>query len=238
MALLVAHRIVRDAMTEQLIAGDSLPPEHVMLEKYEIGRGTLREALRLLEFEGVITLKPGPKGGPILTTPDASHLASSLVLLMEVNKSPFRHVFEFRVGLEPMMCRLAASRINDVSLKELRETITKMEENIDNQELHLEINRRFHDIIAWSSGNTLFGYVTESLLGIVDGSSVGVESSLVRRKATLKAHKRILKAIENHDPDLAETHMREHLEDYIEFAEKRSPGFFNAVIPWDQALNY
>jgi DNA-binding FadR family transcriptional regulator len=237
-AFLVAHRIVRDAMSAQLNAGDSLPPEHVMLEKYEIGRGTLREALRLLEFEGVITLKPGPKGGPILTTPDASHLASSLVLLMEVNKSPFRHVFEFRIGLEPMMCRLAASRIDDVSLKELRETITKMEENIDNQELHIESNRKFHDIIAWSSGNTLFGYVTESLLGIVDGTAVGVESSLIRRKTTLKGHKRILKAIENHDPDLAEIHMRAHLEDYVEFAERRSPESFNAVIPWEQTLNY
>jgi DNA-binding FadR family transcriptional regulator len=225
-------------MSEQLTAGDSLPPEHVMLERYEIGRGTLREALRLLEFEGVITLKPGPKGGPILTTPDASYLGSSLVLLLEVNKSPFRHVFEFRVGLEPMACRLAATRIDDVSLKELTETIKTMEENIDNQEIHLEANRRFHHIIARSSGNTLFSYITESLVGIVNGSSVGVESSLARRKATLKGHKRILKAIESHDPDLAEIHMREHLEDYIEFAAKRSPEALNAVIPWDRTLNF
>ena len=58
-AMLVAQRIVRDIVPGGLRPGDVLPPERAMLATYETGRGTLREALRLLEFQGVITLKPG-----------------------------------------------------------------------------------------------------------------------------------------------------------------------------------
>jgi GntR family transcriptional regulator, transcriptional repressor for pyruvate dehydrogenase complex len=237
-ALLVAHRIIRDAMKEQLVAGDLLPPEHVMLERYEIGRGTLREALRLLEFEGVIALKPGPKGGPVLLTPDASYLASSLVLLMELNKSPFRNIVEVRTGLEPMMSRFAATRIDAESLKQLRESIDQMEENLDDQEIFFDTNRRFHDIIAWSTGNTLFGYIVEALLGIVNGTAVGIENPSSSRKATLKAHKDIYEAIEARDPQRAEICMREHLEAYIDYAEKKYPDVLDRVIPWDRTLNY
>src|ERR1700733_6247644 len=86
-AMLIAQRIVHDALREHLRPGARLPAGGLMLERYEIGRGTLREALRLLEFEGVITLKPGPKGGPILLNPAASHLASTLQLLMQLNRA-------------------------------------------------------------------------------------------------------------------------------------------------------
>src|SRR5258707_5101191 len=112
-AVHVAQRIVQDVARDQLEPGDLLPPERVMLEKYEIGRGTLREALRLLEFQGVITLKPGPKGGPVLCNPDPSHLASTLVLLMQLKRAPFRSIVEVRVALEPLMSFLATQAIGD-----------------------------------------------------------------------------------------------------------------------------
>jgi len=54
--MLVAQRIVRDIMRSGMSPRDLLPPERIMIETYETGRGTLREALRLLEFQGVISL--------------------------------------------------------------------------------------------------------------------------------------------------------------------------------------
>src|SRR6476619_2287481 len=118
-ALLVAQRIVQDALREGRKPGDLLAPERTMLEKYQTGRGTLREALRLLEFQGVIALKPGPRGGPVLQDPDASHLASTLVLLMQLKDAPFRSIVEVRTAMEPMISRLAAERMSEESLAEL-----------------------------------------------------------------------------------------------------------------------
>src|SRR6266487_6303436 len=102
-AMMIAQRIVRDIVRSGMTPSDLLPPERVMLETYETGRGTLREALRLLEFQGVIALKPGPGGGPILMNPAAAHLASTLQLLMQLNQAPYRTLIEARAVLEPVL---------------------------------------------------------------------------------------------------------------------------------------
>jgi GntR family transcriptional regulator, transcriptional repressor for pyruvate dehydrogenase complex len=233
-AMLVAQRIVRDIVRGNLQARDLLPPERVMLETYQTGRGTLREALRLLEFQGVIALKPGPRGGPVVLDPDASHLASTIVLLMQLKQAPFRTIVEVRMALEPMISRLAAERISDESMAELGKTIDQMRDHLDDQEQFLEANQRFHDIIAWSSGNPLFGYVVDSVLGIMDGTVLGIDYPAPRRKAILKAHEAIYAALLQRDPAESEARMREHIEEYVGYAERKFPEVLGQVIQWDR----
>jgi GntR family transcriptional repressor for pyruvate dehydrogenase complex len=233
-AMLVAQRIMRDVVTGRLKPGNLLLPERTMLEKYQTGRGTLREALRLLEFQGVISLKPGPRGGPVLQDPDASHLASTLVLLLQLKDAPFRTIVEVRTALEPMISRLAAERMSAGALGELGDTIDIMRENLDDQITFLEANKRFHDIIAWSSGNALFGYIVDSLLGIMDGTVIGIDYPAPRRLAILDAHTAIHAALESRDPAEAGERMREHIEEYVTYAEKKFPEVLESVIRWDR----
>jgi DNA-binding FadR family transcriptional regulator len=234
--MLVAQRIIRDVASAGLKPGNLLPPERTMLEKYQIGRGTLREALRLLEFQGVIALKPGPRGGPVLQDPNASHLASTLVLLMQLKEAPYRTIVEVRTALEPMISRLAAERISDEALLELSETIDSMRENIGNQDLFLEANKRFHDVIAWSSGNPLFGYIVDSLLGILDGTVIGIDYPSPRRQAIIKAHDEILQALKARDPEASEERMREHIDQYVTYAQRKFPEVLDQVVRWDRLL--
>jgi GntR family transcriptional repressor for pyruvate dehydrogenase complex len=235
-AMLVAQRIMRDVVTERLRPGDLLLPERTMLEKYQTGRGTLREALRLLEFQGVISLKPGPRGGPVLQDPNSSHLASTLVLLMQFQKAPFRSIVEVRAAMEPMISRLAAVRMSDDGLAELGGTIEQMREHVDQQDVFLEANKRFHDIIAWSSGNPLFGYIVDSLLGIMDGTVIGIDYPRPRRVAILKAHDEIYQALLARDPDGSEERMREHIHAYVRYAERKFPELLDEVIRWDRMM--
>lgn len=235
-AMLVAQRIMRDVVAERLQPGDLLLPERTMLEKYQTGRGTLREALRLLEFQGVIALKPGPRGGPVLRDPDSTHLASTLVLLMQFQKAPFRTIVEVRTALEPMISRLAAARMSEESLDELAGTIAQMREHLDQQDRFLEANKRFHDVIAWSSGNPLFGYIVDSLLGIMDGTVIGIDYPRPRRVAIVKAHDEIHRALRDRDPAAAEDRMREHIEAYVRYAEKKYPELLDEVIRWDRMM--
>jgi GntR family transcriptional regulator, transcriptional repressor for pyruvate dehydrogenase complex len=233
-AMLVAQRIMRDVIAGRLKPGNLLLPERTMLETYQTGRGTLREALRLLEFQGVIALKPGPRGGPVLQDPDASHLASTLVLLMQLKDAPFRSIVEVRTVMEPMISRLAAERMSDESLTELGGTIDSMRENLDDQMTFLEANKRFHDIIAWSSGNPLFGYIIDSLLGIMDGTVIGIDYPAPRRVAILEAHDEIFQALKAHDVNGSEKRMREHIDAYVTYAERKFPEVLDQVIRWDR----
>lgn len=236
-AMLIAQRIVQDIVRGDVSPGDLLPPERVMLEKYETGRGTLREALRLLEFQGAIALKPGPGGGPILLDPDASHLAGTVVLLMQLKQAPFRTIAEVRSAIEPMISGLAATRIDEASLAGLDDTITQMREHLDDQHVFLEENKRFHDIIAWSSGNPLFGYLADSLLDIMDGTLIGVDYPARRREAILTAHEHVRDAIKSGDPAESESRMRDHIGEYVRYAERKFPEVLDQIVPWDRVFD-
>jgi GntR family transcriptional regulator, transcriptional repressor for pyruvate dehydrogenase complex len=234
-AMLLARRIVRDAVRDRLGPGDTLPTEREMADSYETGRATLRESLRLLEFQGVIEVRPGTGGGPVLLKPDASHLASTMILLMQLTEAPFRTVVEVRNALEPMISSLAADRISPQALSALATTINDMRDTVGDERLFLQANKQFHDIIAQSCGNALFGYLIESLLDIMDGAAVGINYPQQRRPAILRAHEKIYDALAAGDAEASEQLMRAHILEYERYAKQKFPDVLNVVIQWDRS---
>jgi GntR family transcriptional regulator, transcriptional repressor for pyruvate dehydrogenase complex len=231
-AVLVAQRIVADIQRRGKNVGDRLPPERAMLEEYQIGRGTLRESLRFLELQGVIALKPGPGGGPVVQQPDGSGLATALTLLLQFENAPFRTIAESRAGLEPMMAQLAASRMSKEQLAELRFSVEHMGEHIGDENEFLEMNKLFHDTIAHGSGNVMFGYLVESLLGMLDGSAMGIDYPEHRRAAVHEAHLGIYEAIAARDPAASAAAMHEHISAYARYAERKFPDLLDTPISW------
>jgi len=234
MALIVAQRIVRDIERQGLGPGDKLPPERMMMETYEAGRGTLRESLRFLELQGVLSFKPGPGGGPVIEKPTAENLATTLTLLLQFDDARYRVIAEAREAFEPVMAQLAASRITPERLKELGQTVTDMAEGIDDVETYLDANRRFHNVIAWASGNALFGHLVDVMGGAMDisGAAQGIEYPVKRRHAVLKAHQEIFEAIRDSDPDQAEKSMRTHIDEYLVHAARKFPDALEKPIRW------
>jgi DNA-binding FadR family transcriptional regulator len=232
-AVLIARKIVDSIRRTGYTVGDRLPPERLMLEEYQVGRGTLRESLRFLELQGIISLKPGPGGGPMVERPDASNLATTLVLLLQFHNTPFRSIVEARTGLEPMMARLAAARMSDDDLRRLGASVDTMRKHIDDREAFLETNKAFHDIIARASGNALFGFLIDALLGIVDGTAAGIEYPPHRRTAVLAAHTQILEALSAHDGDASAAAMHAHVEEYLRYVTKKFPEVMAQPVTWE-----
>ena len=232
-AMLVAHRIVREIFDDGKGIGDMLPPEHEMLDRYGVGRGTLRESLRYLELQGVIELRPGPKGGPVVSAPDSRHLASTVALLMQFTETPFRAVIEVRQFQEPVAAQLAAERITDEELEELRDSIVKMEEHIDNEQQFLAENRRFHHLVAWACGNPLLGYLINSLHWITDGTVLGTTYPIEFRRIVLRAHQRIYDGIASGDGDQARDAMQSHTDNTLLYFEKQFPHLLSRKLTWE-----
>ena len=181
-------------------------------------------------------MKQGPSGGPQLRDPDASHLAGSLVLLLQLKDAPFRTIVEVRSALEPMISSLAAERISDESLVDRGGTVEQMRDDLTDQHVFLDVNKRFHDIIAWSSGNALFGYLVDALLDIMDGTIIGIDYPSRRRAAILTAHESIYEALRARDQKESEARMRKHVDEYVRYAQRKFPEVLDQVIPWDRAL--
>jgi GntR family transcriptional repressor for pyruvate dehydrogenase complex len=234
MALIVAQRIVRDIQREGLVPGEKLPPERMMMETYEAGRGTLRESLRFLELQGVLSFKPGPGGGPVIEKPTAENLATTLTLLLQFDDARYQVIAEAREALEPVMAQLAASRITPEDLVRLEQTVTDMADGIEDVEAYLDANRRFHSVIAWASGNALFGHLVEVMGGPMDisGAAQGIEYPVKRRQAVLRAHQEIFEAIRNSDPEQAEKNMRAHIDEYLVHASRKFPDALAKPIRW------
>src|SRR5579864_1425673 len=86
----VAAAIVHDMVSRNLGPGDTLPAEAAMLAHYRVSRASLREALRLLEVQELIRLKPGPGGGPIVTAVDPRNLAKMTTLYLHLGGATYQ----------------------------------------------------------------------------------------------------------------------------------------------------
>lgn len=234
-AMILARRVVDDIRLKGLVPGDKLPPERVMLEDFQVGRGTLREALRFLELQKVISLKPGPGGGPTVEKPDASTLATTMLLLLQFDNAPFSSVAETRHDLEPLMARLAAERMGEDDLKALATNVDTMRDNISDYNVFLHTNQEFHDLVAWGTQNAVYGFLIDALLDILDGSALGVDYPEHRRGAVLKAHASILEALQNHDGDASFEAMQRHIGEYEKYVTKKFPEILAGPVHWNMA---
>lgn len=232
-ATIIAAQIVDRITDEGLRTGHVLPPERLLMEEYDVGRGTMREALRYLELQGVLTIKPGPKGGPVVASPDSRHLASTFALLMQFAGTRFRAVIEARTSLEPTTARLAASFDGARVGQELLASVAAMEEQLDDAEFFLDENRRFHDLVAWGSGNPIFGYLINSLHWITDGSVLGIDYPVRFRRAVLDAHRAVAEAVASADPDASHAAMQAHMDNTLVYFEKRYPQVLDQQLRWD-----
>lgn len=233
-AMILARRVVDDIRRNEFGVGDRLPPERVMLEDYQVGRGTLREALRFLELQKVVSLKPGPGGGPTVQKPDASTLATTMLLLLQFDNAPFETIVETRRDLEPLLARLAAERMNADELEALAASVDLMRESgMKDLDVFLATNQDFHDRIAWGTKNSVYGFLIDALLDILDGSALGVDYPERRRQAVLRAHTGILEALQAHDPHAARDAMERHIIEYTRYVTKKYPDVLARRVTWD-----
>jgi GntR family transcriptional repressor for pyruvate dehydrogenase complex len=211
---------LRDAILGgELPEGARLPNERDLAERFEVGRPTVREALRSLEALGIVEIRPGRSGGAYAARPTEATLASALSTLVSLRGASAQELAEFRLSFEADTAWWAARRADADDVAALEQLVAQtrrlLKEITDEWTPLTEADARWHEALARATKNRL-------RIGI----SLGLhEPRLPQAPALGQAHARyartiptalakITRAVKAHDADKARAAMRNHVEQW------------------------
>src|SRR4051812_35695609 len=151
----VASGIVEEIVGLDLAAGDRLPSEAELAERFGVSRVSIREALRVLETFGVVRIKRGKNGGNEVGTIDADALARTLALFFRMARGTYRDLMDARLVIEPFMARRAAERQDAAQLEELRGLMEREAASTAGTREGDRLALAFHWSICGASGNAV-----------------------------------------------------------------------------------
>lgn len=234
----IAERLARHIVDEILAAGrqpgDRLPLETEMVETYRVGRATLREALRLLEVQGLVHMKPGPGGGPVVGHLSAKNFAAMAKLHLQVRGSTYREVLQARLAIEPMIARLAAENIDPEGREELRVIVEDSRAgDLDNEVWWHRNSNAFHETVAHLCGNSVLDLLCVGIRDIYTTRIHGAITPGEMRHEVRDTHAAIADAIAGGRADDAERLMREHMADFARQSQSLHSISLDQTIIWD-----
>lgn len=182
---------VVDQIQEAILAGhiqpgEKLPSERELKETFNISRGTLREALRVLEQKGLIEIRLGVHGGAIVRQPSTEPMLETLSLMVRRKEIPFENLQEFRSSVEADIASLAAQRRTDEDLERLAEILEEVRHHLDEAydwDAFIAADGRFHQELARIARNQLFSLVQKA---VHENIHEYYESYLARKREILE----------------------------------------------------
>lgn len=232
--------VIADDLREQIIRGalspgEPLASEAALMAHYGFSRASVREALRLLESDGLIYIKRGPGGGVRVRHPDTSQIARSFALLFATTGTPLRDLVRFRQILEPAAAAAAAS----TSTPEQQERLMDSTERLEEQRyagVGTKSQLDFHSTLAECADNEL---LTVGLTAVQRLSEWHMPAEDLRPEdlsATRRAHRRIALAVVRGDAPGAASAMLRHLQAF-EAVLDRSGRLDQPIIPHERWRN-
>lgn len=216
----VAQQLLDRIITAGLAPGSSFGTEADLLKLFDVSRPTLRESLRILESQGVLDLRPGPRGGIIVKKPSIDILAHGLSVFLRLHDVPFIAVLKAREVIEPALASEAALNGSEEDFDHLEQSIERMKE-IKDQQAFIDENRVFHSIIARASGNKVMETFWSTISMLAHGEHHGVHYSSGNQQHVIEAHKAILKAFRKRDSKAAAATMEAHVTELEHLVRKR-----------------
>jgi DNA-binding FadR family transcriptional regulator len=208
------HLIVSGALSE----GDSLGHESDLVERFGVSRPSLREALRILEAEGLITVVRGVLGGVVVHEPDERMTARTAAVVLQSRNVSLADVYDARSLLELTAVRvLASARSRRASAGKLRASIREQERAIEDPAAFGPANARFHEQLVELAGNLTLTVIAETLNEIVTKAVIDVgqaqptQDSIRTRRRGVHSQERLVELIERGEVAAAEQHWRKHM---------------------------
>jgi len=221
-AELVAAALRNDILDGVLGEGDSLPPQEQLIEEFGVSMPAVREAMRTLESEGLVTVRRGNVGGAVVHLPTPERTARMISMVMQSRGTSLGDVSGALLLLEPVCASLCAARPDRATTVApvLNELVGRQREVVEDRAAYNTLAREFHEAIVALSGNETMIIVIgalESLWSAHESSVWGdpvtqaSDDAAATRLAALGDHERLLAAIEAGDESRAASLSSLHL---------------------------
>lgn len=189
--------------------GEKLPPERELMESLRVGRSSLREAIKALCAVGAIEVVAG--GGMYVGRGGSKAVSRPLSWAVFLNSSSIRQAIEARELIEVELAALAAERVTDEELEELRRCIAEMRAAASDTERYLSADITFHLAIASAARNDILYYALEMLQHVVRAWIRRILRDANGEPVSLDEHAAVYDALARHDPADARRFMKEHI---------------------------
>lgn len=203
-----ADQIAEMIADRQLKAGDKLPNEFEMASQLNVGRGTIREAVKILVSRNVVEIRRG-SGTFVCDNPGVLEDPFGFAFVEDKQKLAL-DLCEFRMVVEPEMAAMAAERATGEEIMRMEEAAKEVEELCLQNKDHMEKDIIFHELIAQSTNNQVMPNIIPVIQSAIGLFITVTDSSL--KKETVETHRMVMDAIKAHDPEAAKEAMMRHLE--------------------------
>ncbi len=205
---LVAEHLLGQISEGRLRPGEVVPTERDLTQSYKVGRSSVREALRMLESQGLIK---SLGNGTFVVAGDQHLLNQPLRLLLALDRVNLNELFEVRKILEVEAAGLAAVRRSDENLVRMGEAIEQMTAGLDSQERFSESDLWFHLQVAAATRNRVIIRMMDGIRDLLHRSLASIYKIPGSPTRTLEQHQAIFRAIQTGPADAARHAMRQHL---------------------------
>ncbi|WP_322756345.1 FadR/GntR family transcriptional regulator [Frankia sp. Cas3] len=216
---IVASHLRRQIILGKLGEGTALPSEAVLMERFGVSRPTLREGFRVLESEGLISVRRGARGGARVHLPSGDTAARYAGAILQYRGTTLADVYEARALLESRAAGMCAEQHDNNALARLNEVLASCQDALDDHERFLFIDAEFHLLVVELAGNRTLRLLVGMLYRIVESATVSSHMAHVsdpdqQRTLVGKAHRantKLVALIRNRQTEEAEAFWRRHL---------------------------
>jgi DNA-binding FadR family transcriptional regulator len=216
---------LRRRIVREMKDGETLPPEAVLMERFSVARQTLRDALRILEGEGLLTIRRGVHGGAVVHRPDPSVTARSAALVLESRGATLIDVYQARAMLEPSCAAMLARHASPEDITALREALAQTAGPAIAPLTAIRSHMAFHSLVTHLAGNQTVSLLTDLVRHIIEAASeeqVNADPTSPETARALRSghrtHAKLVDLIETGDHEAARDLWTRHLEgseDYL-----------------------
>ncbi|KIC46102.1 hypothetical protein RA28_10020 [Ruegeria sp. ANG-S4] len=213
-----AYKLAASMMRDRILNGEiavgaTLPSELALAELLGVNRSTVREAIRLLEENGIVSRKPGGKK-LFVSVPKTQVVAAPITGAMILQKITFNELYRTMHTIEPVVAADATQNATEDQIALLRENMDRTEalapDHVDLSRLDID----FHNILTEACGNRAMQLCRQPIVALFYPAFDAVMKRLNAGERMVEAHRQIMQAVAERDAETAQEWMRRHIEDF------------------------